>query len=81
MAGNKTRDGIKISKLLKAANSLGVIVRKSGGNHPYVLNYGNRRPCPIATSTDVRKMVVPWLAPITNYNNNQLYTYFRGGNL
>ena len=76
MAGKKTRDGIKLSKIVKLARSLGAGVRR-GGNHPLVLSYEGMRACPIATSTNARTMVAPWLARITGYTNREAYKAIR----
>ena len=76
MAGNKTRDGIKLSKIVKLARSVGATVRR-GRNHPFVLGYEGVRACPVATSTDARRMVAPWIASITGYTPNEAYNAIR----
>ena len=80
MAGNKTRDGIKISKLVKILEKMIPNVEfRSGGKHVYVANYSGMRPCPIATSTDARRMVTPWVAKITGYEPNKIYNSMKTG--
>jgi hypothetical protein len=76
MAGNKTRDGIKLSKIVKLALSLGATVRR-GRNHPFVLGYEGVRACPVATSTDARTMVAPWIAGIMGYTPHRAYELIR----
>jgi len=81
MAGNKTRDGLKISKVLRVARDFGVSVREAGGNHPYILGFDGMRPCPVASSTDARRMVVPWLQEVTGYDAQRVYSFLRRGRL
>jgi hypothetical protein len=76
MAGNKTRDGIKLSKIVKLALSLGATVRR-GRNHPFVLGYEGVRACPIATSTDARTMAAKWIAGISDYTPLEAYNAIR----
>jgi len=69
----KTRDGLKISNLVRVLmNTPGIEIRK-GSKHQYVANYPGMRPCPIATSTDARRMVAPWYATVMGYSNTQAY--------
>ena len=75
----KTRDGIKLGNILNIARALGIDIREAGGNHPYVLNFPNLRPCPLASSTDARRMVVPWIRHATGYENNRIYDSLRSG--
>ncbi len=81
MSGNKTRDGLKISKLLKALTQLPGIIIREGGSHPSIAEkIGYPQPCPIATSTNVREMVVPWIKRTTSYTNAQeIYEALRRG--
>ncbi|MAH46442.1 hypothetical protein CMI37_11460 [Candidatus Pacearchaeota archaeon] len=76
MAGKKTRDGIKLSKVVKLAQGLGATVR-GATKHPFVLNYDGMRPCPVATSTDAKRMVAPWIAEITGCTNQEAYQSMR----
>ncbi len=78
MGGKKTRDGLRLTKIIKAAKQVGIKVRE-GTNHMYNMNYGSLRPCPIATSTDAKKMLVPWLREATGYENNTIYSALRSG--
>ena len=79
MAGNKTRDGIKMSKILKVAEGIGATIR-AGTNHPFILNYAGQRPCPVAPSTDAGRMVAPWIASATDCTNQEAYQALRKGN-
>jgi hypothetical protein len=78
MAGRKTRDGVRLNNILDAAREIGVAIR-TGTKHPYVLSYDGLRPCPVATSTDARKMVVPWIMKTGNYTPRQAYNALRNG--
>ena len=62
MAGNKTRDGLRVSFVERQVTKLfqGVTSRE-GSNHPINLEAIGMRPCPLGTSTDVRRMIIPWL--------------------
>ncbi|MFH1972445.1 MAG: hypothetical protein ABIJ18_03120 [archaeon] len=72
MAGNKTRDGIKLSKIVSSLGSIQGMDVRPGRNHPYVARMeGYQGSCPIATSTDVKKMVVPWLKKATGIDDNK----------
>ena len=83
MAGNRTRDGIRISRITNVADNLDDVVVRSGSNHSYVLNYDRLRPCPIDTSTNARTMVVPWLRRATGneYSSRDLYEGLRRGRI
>ncbi|MBR9703824.1 hypothetical protein GOV12_00295 [Candidatus Pacearchaeota archaeon] len=68
----KTRDGLKLRKIVCALEQLAGVVVRHGSNHPYVaFRSGYSVPCPVATSTDVRKMVVPWVKHVTDYSNSR----------
>lgn len=75
----KTKDGIKINRIIKVAKKLEGITIRKGTNHYHILNYPNLRPCPVADSTDARKNIVPWIQEITNYSSSKIYTAFRRG--
>ncbi|MBD3259245.1 hypothetical protein GF371_01280 [Candidatus Woesearchaeota archaeon] len=79
MAGNKTRDGIKLTKIVSAVSDIGGVIIRDGTNHQYVINYAGRRPCPLDTSTDAKRMIVPWLYAITGYDKNGIYQNLRKG--
>ena len=80
MAGNKTTDGLPISLLVKLLNQIPGVTIRPGTNHPYVANFDGLRPCPIAASTDAKRMVVPWVAQITGYTNKtSIYESLRLG--
>ncbi len=76
----KTRDGISLEKVVKVARQLGLLV-KEGSKHKYLLIYDGMVPCPVATSTDVKRMVVPWMRRATGYDSGILYSCFRKGKL
>ncbi|OGI75634.1 hypothetical protein A3D36_01760 [Candidatus Nomurabacteria bacterium RIFCSPHIGHO2_02_FULL_36_29] len=80
MSGNKTRDGMIISSIVKSLNQIPGVTVRSGTNHPFVANRDGLRPCPIAASTDAKRMVVPWVAQATGYSNrNSIYDSLRNG--
>jgi hypothetical protein len=76
---NKTRDGIKLLNILKAVREIEELVVRTGSNHPYILNYDGMRPCPVAPSTDARRMLVPWLREITHRDGREIYDALKGG--
>ncbi len=78
MAGNKTRDGIKLTNILRAAEDIGANIRY-GTNHPNILNYPKMRPCPIASSTHAERMVAPWIAQASGRTKEESYQAIRQG--
>ena len=80
MGGYRTSDGLGLAKILKFAESVGATVRE-GTNHPYVLNYDGLRPCPVASSTNARTMIVPWICEIVDYRPERVYQGLRKGKL
>lgn len=78
MAGNKTRDGLRLKDILRTAIEAGARIRE-GNSHAYILNYGGLRPCPIATSTHAERMVAPWLAQATGRTKHESYEAMRRG--
>ncbi len=79
MAGNKTRDGIRLTDIVRAVSGVDGISIRGGTSHQYILNYAGMRPCPLATSTDAKRMIVPWLYAITNYDRSRIYESLRNG--
>jgi len=72
----KTRDGLKIPKLVKMLENWGITIRE-GTNHPYIAKYENMRPCPIARSTDAERMLAPWVSQALNLNRKEVYSKMR----
>jgi hypothetical protein len=82
MGGNKTRDGASLDAVVKALGGIEGVEIRGGGNHPYIARKDGYRPCPIATSTDVRQMVVKWVKEVTGYQNaRDIYNGLREGYL
>ena len=79
MAGNKTSDGISISAIVKFLGQLPNIGIKQGSNHPYLATKDGMRPCPIATSTNAKTMLVPWVAQATGYDKKSVYSSLKSG--
>jgi hypothetical protein len=79
MGGHKTRDGVRLAAILKTALLAGA-GWKEGTNHPYLLTYQGVRPCPLAASTDAKRMVAPWLAEATGRDRQETYECLRNGN-
>ena len=81
MAGNRTRDGIRIGRVVRALEGIDGVSIRPGTNHLLVaFAQGSTRPCPIATSTHARRMVVPWVKEVTPYSDvNQIYSSLRNG--
>ena len=79
MAGKKTRDGIKLAKIVKMLEKLPGVEIRSGTKHPYVARFDGARPCPIATSTDAKKMLTPWVADVTGMEKALVYSSLKDG--
>jgi len=80
MSRKRTQDGLDLNRILNVAQEMGAEIRTCG-KHPYNLNYEGMRPCPIATSTHAKKMVVPWMAEATGLERTTLYRALRRGYL
>ena len=79
MAGNKTRDGIKLTQIVRLLAELPGVEIRDGTKHKYVARTAGARPCPIATSTDAKRMLVPWVADVTGMTKAAIYSSFRDG--
>ena len=79
MGGKKTRDGIKLSVIVRLLTELSAVQIRDGRNHPYIAMADGMRACPIATSTDARRMLVPWVARVTGYTRRDIYSSLRRG--
>jgi hypothetical protein len=80
----KTRDGIKLGKVVGALEKIAGMVIRAGTNHAYVAKMKGYqgRSCPIDTSTDARRMIVPWIIRATDYTNaKEIYAGLRRGAL
>ncbi len=77
----KTRDGLKLKTVLSALEKLTGVTIRFGNSHPYIaIRQGYAIPCPIAASTDARRMVVPWIKQVSSYkNSNQIYQALKNG--
>ena len=78
MGGKRTQDGISLRDILRAATEIGIRIR-DGRNHPYNLEYPGLRPCPVATSTHAKRMVVPWMEQATGKDRKEIYEALRRG--
>jgi len=78
---NKTRDGIKLRTIISALEKLTGITIRPGTNHPYIAEIADyATSCPIASSTNARTMIVPWIKRHTSYTNaQQIYNALRTG--
>lgn len=75
----KTLDGLRITKVLKALEEIGATIRE-GTNHPYIASIeGYEKVCPIAGSTNARTMIVPWIKQKTSYDTQTIYQALRRG--
>lgn len=79
MGGNKSRDGIKLSQVVRMLEELPGVKIRDGSKHAFIAQRANQRPCPIAASTDVKRMVVPWIEEATGMHRDDIYTSLRGG--
>tara|TARA_Y100000310_G_C20222542_1_gene596406 strand:- start:140 stop:385 length:246 start_codon:yes stop_codon:yes gene_type:complete len=75
----RTRDGLNIRNVVRAAEQVNGITVRDGTNHVHILNHPELRPCPIAGSTNVRRMVVPWIRQIVDYSSQDIYAALRRG--
>ena len=71
MSGNKTIDGLRIEQIARMMLNVPGIEIRRGTNHPFIAVKAGLRPCPIATSTHAKRMIVPWLAQATGYNDRK----------
>ncbi len=76
---NKTRDGIKLTQIVRALAKISGIEIRKGTKHPYIAMYQGLRPCPVAASTDAKKMLVPWIEQATGYERNSIYSSLKSG--
>ena len=79
MGGKKTIDGIKLGQIVNLLSKLSGVVVRNGAKHPYVAEIDGKDPCPIATTTDAKKMVVPWVAKVTGYDRKKIYKSLKKG--
>ena len=75
----KTIDGIKLSTIVRVVSELDVISIREGAKHPAVLMADGLRPCPVAKSSDARRMISPWLRDATGYDARDIYSALRAG--
>ncbi|MBW3002997.1 hypothetical protein KY337_00405 [Candidatus Woesearchaeota archaeon] len=76
----KTRDGLNVSKLVRTLRMYPGVKIRHNSNHPDVAYAEGLSPCPITTSTDVKKMVVPWLNQLYGgVNGRQIYDSLKRG--
>jgi len=74
----KTRDGIRLTDILSAVEKIEGVSIRQGNKHPYMLNYGQMRPCPVAESTDAKYMIVPWLKQVDVLRQCDKQTIYQG---
>ncbi len=80
----KTRDGVKISKIIKGLGGLEGIAVRDGKKHKTVLvaqglaarrlrEYNKPLTCPVAPSSDYGSMIAPWVAAALGENKRRVY--------
>jgi len=81
MAGNRTRDGLRLTQLAKTLERLSGVTVREGTKHRLIARMeGYARSCPIESSTDARRMVVSWVKETTGYQNARgIYQALRTG--
>jgi hypothetical protein len=79
MGGKKTRDGIRLSVIVRLLAELSGVQIRDGRNHPHIAMADGMRTCPIATSTNARRMLVPWIARVTGYTPRNIYSSLKSG--
>ena len=78
----KTRDGLGVERtarnVVRTFVDLGITLREAT-RHKYAICYQGMIPCALATSTDVRRQVAPFIARASNgaYTPNQVYEMLR----
>ncbi|MBT3985740.1 hypothetical protein HOD38_02445 [archaeon] len=78
----KTRDGLRLSQVVRTLESIpGVSIRSGTNKNIIALMEGHPRCCPIDRSTHARRTVVPWLKAVTGYESaRDIYDALRSGN-
>jgi hypothetical protein len=78
---SKTRDGIRLKTVISALEQIAGVTIRPGNNHPFIAEMdGYATSCPIASSTDARRMIVPWIKKHTSYKNaRDIYNALRYG--
>ena len=82
----KTRDDLKLEKVVKFLRGVGIVPTRSGTNHVHMFTLpdvnGRLRSVPLAESTDVRKMFVPYVQrAIPAYSTQQIYDACKTGKM
>jgi len=75
----KTRDGIRLSTIVRMVSELAAVKIREGANHPLILSAYGLRPCPVAQSSHAERMIAPWLEKATGYSKREIYSAFRSG--
>ena len=75
----KTQDGIRLSTIVRMVSELATVGIREGTKHPALLLADGLRPCPIATSSDGRRMIAPWLSYATGYSTREVYSSLKAG--
>jgi len=75
----KTRDGIRLATIARMVSELAMVGIREGTNHPMILMADGLRPCPLAESSDVRRMISPWLRDATGYSARDIYSSLKSG--
>lgn len=74
----ETADGLKLEKVVRFLRGVGIVPFRSGTNHTHMFSLpdvnGRLRSVPLAVSTDVRKMLVPYVQrAIPIYTTQEIY--------
>ena len=75
----KTRDGIRLSTIVRLVSDLAAVSIREAANHPVVLMSAGLRPCPVAQSSHARRMIAPWVREATGYSARDIYSSFKAG--
>ena len=81
----KTRDGIKLSEIIRTILQLPNVEAKKGSRHELLLKhygqpaYGIAGLCAVSTSTSYQRHIVPWVKRVTGYDSGRINSAFRNG--
>lgn len=75
----KTKDGIRLSTIIRMAGEIEGVTLKEGTKHPYNLYFPGMRHCAISQSIYAERFIVPWLANVTGYDKNYVINSLKSG--
>ncbi len=71
---------IPLDRIAKAAKKLEGMTVRPGTKHPYIMVHPSmEKSCPVAKTSDAKKMIVPWIMEATGYDHRTVYQGIRKG--